>query len=330
MKKRENWIDILKGFGALFILLGHVVNNTSYIKVYLYSFHIPLFFFVSGYLFNRKPNIYEHIKEKFKRFVIPYFIFSFISFEVFTLFNDNNMDKLEIIKGFFFLNGSNPWNSSLWFLIIIFFTLIIMNLLFNIDNMVGFKKKYKRAIYLIILLLVNLLLLKYNVKLYFGLEIVPHMLLISYIGYIIKEQKYLDRINYSLKLKTFIIPLFFIGIFLAIYNGRVNVSTSVYNNYFLYLLVSFINLFVYICFSKCWPNIKLLKTACSLSMFMFCTQRILFMFYYAIQIKYDIVLLNSENLLISFSVFLCTLMLYYIGYFITIRIKRFFIKEAVK
>ena len=44
VKNREYW-DILKGIGALCIVIGHSNWNLG---VYVYLFHLALFFFVSG------------------------------------------------------------------------------------------------------------------------------------------------------------------------------------------------------------------------------------------------------------------------------------------
>jgi len=48
---RQEWLDVLKGFGILFVVLGHALADGG-LKTYIYAFHMPLFFFVSGYLFD--------------------------------------------------------------------------------------------------------------------------------------------------------------------------------------------------------------------------------------------------------------------------------------
>lgn len=43
--KRDNKIDLLKGIGALSVIIGHLVNYNGLLKTYIYAFHMPLFFF---------------------------------------------------------------------------------------------------------------------------------------------------------------------------------------------------------------------------------------------------------------------------------------------
>lgn len=64
-RKREAWIDALKGFAALTVILGHVVSGyldaglfeaqkRILITVFngIYAFHMPLFFAISGFVFS--------------------------------------------------------------------------------------------------------------------------------------------------------------------------------------------------------------------------------------------------------------------------------------
>ena len=47
---RQYW-NITKGIGICLVVLGHVCSDISN---YIYLFHLPLFFFVSGFLYNEK------------------------------------------------------------------------------------------------------------------------------------------------------------------------------------------------------------------------------------------------------------------------------------
>lgn len=62
---REAWLDSLKGFAALLVVLGHVLSGyldagtfpAAYdsfyaVRTWIYSFHMPLFFLLSGFTFT--------------------------------------------------------------------------------------------------------------------------------------------------------------------------------------------------------------------------------------------------------------------------------------
>lgn len=51
MAKRIEYLDYAKGIGIILVVLGHILIKGN-IKIYIYSFHMPLFFIISGYLFN--------------------------------------------------------------------------------------------------------------------------------------------------------------------------------------------------------------------------------------------------------------------------------------
>lgn len=49
MKGRDETIDVLKGIAILLVVLGHIAAAPKLTSV-IYSFHMPLFIFISGYL----------------------------------------------------------------------------------------------------------------------------------------------------------------------------------------------------------------------------------------------------------------------------------------
>jgi fucose 4-O-acetylase-like acetyltransferase len=55
---RDASVDVLKGLGIILVILGHLDASRvggGFIS-YLYSFHVPLFFFASGYTWRAKPE----------------------------------------------------------------------------------------------------------------------------------------------------------------------------------------------------------------------------------------------------------------------------------
>ena len=53
-QSRDNRIDIARGIGMLLVIFGHLSERTQILRILAYSFHMPLFFIISGYLLNTK------------------------------------------------------------------------------------------------------------------------------------------------------------------------------------------------------------------------------------------------------------------------------------
>ena len=59
MKKRIEFIDIAKGIAIICIILGHLGSNQ--INRIVFTFHVPIFFIITGYFTNRIYNNKEFI-----------------------------------------------------------------------------------------------------------------------------------------------------------------------------------------------------------------------------------------------------------------------------
>lgn len=73
---RIAWIDIARGLGMFLVMLGHRNNIISpAVTSWIYSFHMPLFFFLSGYVIRNVEKIYlQDIMQKLvKKLVVPFF-----------------------------------------------------------------------------------------------------------------------------------------------------------------------------------------------------------------------------------------------------------------
>lgn len=68
---RVVWIDMAKGYGIILVIIGHW--DIPYITDFLYAFHIPLFFFLSGIFFSLKNDFVSFMRNKIHHIVIPYF-----------------------------------------------------------------------------------------------------------------------------------------------------------------------------------------------------------------------------------------------------------------
>lgn len=74
-KGRIQWIDTCKGIAILLVVLGHTMR-TDLSLVYIYGFHMPLFFFLSGLVCNNKKYTWvTFLKSRFNSLIIPYIAF---------------------------------------------------------------------------------------------------------------------------------------------------------------------------------------------------------------------------------------------------------------
>ncbi|KHD35761.1 acetyltransferase [Clostridium acetobutylicum] len=128
--QRTKSIDIAKGIGILLVLLGHRSIPNIMVK-FIYSFHMPLFFVISGYLYNadKYTEYTSYIKHKFRTIIIPYISFWIISLIVEVIaMNFNILDKLsfrQAVSEFFYLTPSGFWNGPLWFLMCLFVVCVL-------------------------------------------------------------------------------------------------------------------------------------------------------------------------------------------------------------
>lgn len=137
MTKRIAWADTFRAIMILFIAYGHTAPEGIF-KHYVYSFHVPAFLFLSGYLFKTgRDSFFPFAWKKFKSLIVPYFIFSLISIAVYVVLGDMAADGLDVnvdtrilpnIMGMLYGSSAGnrmKWNLPLWFLPCLFSTLLI-------------------------------------------------------------------------------------------------------------------------------------------------------------------------------------------------------------
>lgn len=91
-KKRLNYFDMAKGIGIFLVILGHLQGEYFFslspvfspLCVWIFSFHMPLFFIISGMLINYKNDTEKDLKtlifKRFKSIGVPYLWFSLFYF----------------------------------------------------------------------------------------------------------------------------------------------------------------------------------------------------------------------------------------------------------
>lgn len=141
-KLRLSYIDSLKGIAILFVLLGH--NSPNIVVTYMiYFFHMPLFFFISGYLSKGTNGIKTIYAKKVKTLIYPYFIYGGIIIIYNSLFDfvrhSFTFNKLikrisALLYGNFIWENNSDYIGTLWFLVCLFCTVMIGEFIIKINH----------------------------------------------------------------------------------------------------------------------------------------------------------------------------------------------------
>ena len=74
-------LDILKGIGIILVVIGHMIGNQLNIRPWIYAFHMPMFFMIAGYCFDKHkyPDIGKLAWQRMRTLLIPCLYFIIIS-----------------------------------------------------------------------------------------------------------------------------------------------------------------------------------------------------------------------------------------------------------
>lgn len=265
MQNRLYTIDALKAFGIFCIILGH--NTYSQLGNYIYSFHIPIFFFVSGLMFdlNRYKSFGNFIKKRFQNILIPYFLISFLLY-IFWFFagrkfgssTEMDLSPLKNLIGILYAQGGNEymdWGIPMWFLPCLFLVSVLYFYLARFNN--------KIIIVALIIsgaigyFLPNLL----EIHLPWSIDIVFTAILFYGTGHLLRKFLLDDILVHKKSAKTIFILVIALSLNVVFFylNGKIDISKGIFNNY-MYMYLSGIGGSVfYLLVLNSLPKIKIVN-----------------------------------------------------------------------
>ena len=132
---RLTYLDMVKGIGIIFVVMGHSQYLGGQIRIVITSFHMPLFFIVSGMLIfhigeERRP-MRETLKRKARSMLVPYAVFSAVYLAIYGGYYSLYLHMIEpkTITGYLIQTFGLGGMSVLWFLTALFFAELIFLLL---------------------------------------------------------------------------------------------------------------------------------------------------------------------------------------------------------
>lgn len=129
--ERFKYIDIARFIGIFSMVLCHAGMHNTVTSV-IYAFHMPLFFFLSGYLYHRgdKKHMPSFLSKKSRSLLLPYIIFALI-----LCFGKKNLADWPLLiyasrDSIFAAESFSP----LWFLPCFFLSTIIFSMINNVTR----------------------------------------------------------------------------------------------------------------------------------------------------------------------------------------------------
>lgn len=204
MKERLIWADNLKGILMILVVLGHAIQyslvggecESNRLWNYIYSFHMPAFMAVSGWLSYRVgggKNRLSIIYRRFLQLLVPYFAWEII----YRMINGNlTGESLFIIL-------THPY---FWFLWVLFFIIVT----FQFGDWLSEKIKVKQVFVMICLaFLYTIIMVVCEIRI-LGFQFIAYYFLFYVVGYYI--HKYPKLVVHNIGILTLLV---FIWAFLA-------------------------------------------------------------------------------------------------------------------
>ena len=152
---RLNWIDWAKVIAISCVVFGHIPQvSGSFPQHYIVTFHMPMFFFISGYLTKREYFNTVTLKKYWHTLIIPYILYNIIFYPYWMikhLVESSDVVFYDYIKPFIGIltlqiptSVSEPLNQVTWFIA----ALLVMKIILAICN--HSKKKNLFIIFLIV------------------------------------------------------------------------------------------------------------------------------------------------------------------------------------
>ncbi len=128
MKKRIRWMDAARFIGIFCIYLGHLGAPVGLSYTFVFTFHVPLFFLLSGCSEALSAELpwKAYLVKNLKRIMIPFFFFSLLSLAVFTLLLNSHTHLSEEFRIILLGDIRNQYFAgALWFLSCLFIVKMI-------------------------------------------------------------------------------------------------------------------------------------------------------------------------------------------------------------
>lgn len=266
-KKRLDYIDIAKALGMLTIMWGHIAISKS--VTFVYAFHIPLFFFLSGMVFVREkyPDFKSFVKRKIQTLITPYIIYSFITWAIWALFSFATHAKVDSywmpLLQTFIAQGSEGYlvhNVPLWFVSCLFVVELAYYWISKLPDVWNLLVCLLLAVFSY--LLVNYCTAFDFTTLPWSIEVAMAAIIFYASGHLIIKnaghQGFEQIVNKKRWVSCIIMLVLFIMVYYGgLYNGKVSMGHANIHNPFIFYPIAYLGVFAFIVMSSLLAQSKI-------------------------------------------------------------------------
>ncbi|MDN7061359.1 hypothetical protein FIV11_06450 [Lactiplantibacillus plantarum] len=229
-RNRIENIDVLRGVAIVLMVMGHVGFGYVFDK-YIHVFHMPIWFFISGYFFkNIRISFKQFIVKKLRTLIFPYVVWGVIQYLFWLiLVSHSDYDAFSAWKNLFWINTNElmPIAGALWFLTALFFSEIMFQALFRV-----FKNFPERILFISVMgisIFGNAFISIFHSRLPWSIDVSFVATGFYYLGYLFSKYKNTTLLNWLFHLNPWICAsLFFVNGMLDLLNGYVNLRIGMY------------------------------------------------------------------------------------------------------
>jgi polysaccharide biosynthesis protein PslL len=150
---RIEYIDVAKGIGILLVALAHadIALISPYLHRLIYAFHMPLFFFLSGYFFHAQISFWTLVKRRFNTILKPYLVTILLIYIASLSFTNMRFANVfgRIVKSLYATGYYIDW-VQLWFLPSLFVTSLFAFVFYRVV-LIHIDNRYVRWLILLVM-----------------------------------------------------------------------------------------------------------------------------------------------------------------------------------
>ena len=222
--ERNNSVDISKGIGIFLVIWAHTV--CPFIPE-ISLFHMPLFFMLSGYVFNKRDSFRITLGKKIKTLLIPFAIFFFFQRLGFIL--------ISVAGGTYQNDYLIPWSvippwrvmGVLWFLVALF----IVTMGYSLISFL--KSDFLKFMTSLIVSFAGYLLFRYDIHVPLHMGSSMSMMVFFCIGSLLAKYRVTENLSQGMNIIAGLVSLALFFLLLQFYLPEISVANNVYKGNFI-------------------------------------------------------------------------------------------------